>query len=46
MYDRKKCIRILSETMSSDEAEEYFEYNVVGAYVGEQTPVFVNLLER
>ena len=25
------------------EAEEYFEFNVIGAYVGENTPVFVTL---
>ena len=27
--------------MSEDEAAEYFEFNVVGAWVGESTPVFV-----
>ena len=27
--------------MSEDEAEEFFEFNVVGAYVGPQTPAFI-----
>ena len=43
IYDRGKCIKILSQNMPSDEAEEYFEFNVVGSYVGELTPVFVDL---
>ena len=42
MYDRDKCIEILeSQGMTPDEAQEYFYYNTQGAYVGEQTPVFV-----
>ena len=28
--------------MSSDEATEYFDFNVVGAWVGESTPVFLD----
>jgi hypothetical protein len=27
--------------MSKEEAIEYFEYNVVGSYVGEHTPSFI-----
>jgi hypothetical protein len=27
--------------MSSDEAIEYMEFNVIGAYVGELTPAFI-----
>lgn len=42
VYDRKKCIKILMEDMSYEEAEEYFGFNVEGAWVGEQTPVFLN----
>lgn len=42
MYDRDKCIEILeSQGMTSDEAQEYFYYNTQGAYVGEQTPIFL-----
>jgi len=42
-YDSKKCIDILMSNDEMDEAEanEYFYFNVVGAYMGERTPVFI-----
>ena len=42
VYDRQKCIEILIDRdgMSEEEAVEYFEYNVTGAWVGENTPIF------
>jgi hypothetical protein len=42
-YDYDKCIEILMRDMSYEEAVEYFEFNVIGAYVGENTPVFLEL---
>ena len=47
-YDRDKCIEILAEQFSDDEdpyttAVEYFDFNVVGAWVGESTPIFITL---
>ena len=44
-YDRDRCIGILVDRdgMSYDEAEEFFEFNVQGAWVGPHTPV---ILER
>jgi hypothetical protein len=42
VYDRKKCIDILMKDMSYEEAEEYFQFNVEGAWIGEQTPIFLN----
>jgi len=41
VYDRDKCIDILTENMNHEEAEEYFQYNIEGAYVGENTPAFL-----
>jgi hypothetical protein len=41
VYNRSKCIDILKEDMSEEEAEEYFQYNVEGAWVGENTPIFL-----
>lgn len=41
VYDRDKCIEILMKDMTNEEAEEYFQYNVQGAYVGENTPAFL-----
>jgi hypothetical protein len=44
VYDRGKCLKILQadQNMSYEEAEEFFEFNVLGAWVGEQTPMFVD----
>jgi len=45
VYDEDKCIKILMERdgMTDEEAEEFFEFNVVGAYVGEHTPIYVRV---
>jgi hypothetical protein len=41
-YDYDKCLEILQrDGMSYEEAVEYFEFNTLGAWVGEQTPVFI-----
>lgn len=46
-YDRTKCIQILIDRdgMTWEEAEDFFCFNVEGAYVGELTPVFITLPE-
>jgi hypothetical protein len=43
VYDAEKCIQILVERdgMDDDEASEYFEFNVVGAWGGDGTPLFM-----
>ena len=42
-YDTAKIIDILCERdgMEGDEAAEYFEFNIAGAYVGDRTPIFI-----
>ena len=42
-YDRNKCIEILMtrDNMTQLEAVEYFEYNVIGSYMGKHTPSFI-----
>ena len=44
VYSRKRCINILMDDgiMDYEEATEYFDFNVSGAYVGESTPVFLD----
>jgi hypothetical protein len=44
-YNRNKCIDILMtrDGMSHEDAEEFFESNVIGAWVGDRTPIFVTL---
>jgi hypothetical protein len=45
VYDIDEVINILMrEGMSVDEAIEYYEYNISGAYVGDNTPIFIRLI--
>jgi len=44
-YDTDKIIEILSRDMPEDDALEYFEYNILGAYVGDRTPIYVNTIK-
>lgn len=43
VYDAAKCIDILvkRDGMTHDEASEFFNFNTLGAYVGENTPLFL-----
>lgn len=42
IYSQYKCIEILMrDNLSESEAWEYFEYNLTGALVGKQTPLFI-----
>ena len=43
IYHMHTCIEILIQRdgMSYDEAEEYMEFNVTGAFVGDRMPVFL-----
>jgi hypothetical protein len=40
-YDTDKVIEILMRNMTEDEAWEYFQYNIAGAWVGDHTPFFL-----
>lgn len=44
VYDYERCVEILMERdgMTEEEADEYMEFNVIGAYMGEFTPVFLH----
>jgi len=42
VYSIKKCIEILERDMAYEEAVEHFAFNVSGAYVGEQTPIWMD----
>jgi hypothetical protein len=42
IYDANICIDMFIEQgMSDEEAIEYFEFNVGGAYVGDSTPIWM-----
>lgn len=42
VYSKKKIIEKLSCDMTLDEAYEYFDFNIAGAYVGEHTPFILD----
>ena len=44
-YDYRKVIEIFAEDMEYEEAVEYFDFNVIGAWVGEGTPIFIEVFE-
>jgi len=41
IYSFNKCVDILKHDMNEEEAIEYMEYNVLGAYMGKKTPLFM-----
>ena len=48
IYNRDKVIEILMarDGMTIDEAYEFFDFNIAGAYVGEYTPIFMSVMDR
>jgi hypothetical protein len=46
-YNLEQCLDILMvrDNMTYDEAVEYLNYNVTGAYVGEHTPAFLHAMK-
>lgn len=42
-YDVSKIIKILmkEDKMTEEEAREYFDFNILGAWVGEHTPMYL-----
>ena len=50
-YDRDKCLEILADMMEPTDddddpytmAREYFDFNVIGAWMGDGTPEFITL---
>jgi hypothetical protein len=48
VYDAEKCIKILMERDGMDyiDAQEFFEFNTLGAWAGEGTPLFLHRYEE
>lgn len=46
VYDFDKCVAILCERdgMNLDDAIDFMYFNVVGSWVGDETPVFVRFM--
>jgi len=43
VYDLSKVMAVLEADMTQEEAQEYFEFNTLGAWMGDGTPMFVEL---
>ena len=43
VYDLSKVMSVLEADMTQEEAQEYFEFNTLGAWMGDGTPMFVEL---
>ena len=43
VYDYDRCVAVLmrKEGWTDEEAEEWMEYNVLGSWMGDETPAFV-----
>jgi hypothetical protein len=41
VYSTSKCIDILKREMSTEDAIEYFYFNVEGSYLGDMTPIYL-----
>jgi len=45
VYDRRRCVEaFVAQGMTEEEAEEWLDFNVVSAWVGEQTPIIVDFM--
>lgn len=45
VYDINKMVEVLiCEGMDYDDAVEFLDYNVVSAYMGEKTPLYINFV--
>ena len=45
VYSVDKIVEILMKDMSYDDAIEYFDFNIAGAYMGEATPIFSKMID-
>lgn len=45
LYSKDKILNILQERdeMTHSEAEEFYDFNILGLYAGEQNPIFLDI---
>ena len=47
IYDADAIVEsLMKQGMDYAEALEFYDFNIAGAYVGEQTPIFMHKIER
>tara|TARA_Y100000310_G_C20402265_1_gene677983 strand:- start:107 stop:421 length:315 start_codon:yes stop_codon:yes gene_type:complete len=44
VYDLDRVLAILAQDWGEDEAKDWYEFNMVGSWVGPGTPIFIQLL--
>ena len=42
VYSRAKILEALTKNMPLNEAEDHYEFNIAGSYVGPGTPIFID----
>jgi len=47
-YDKQKMIKTMVDRdgITYEEAEEYYDYNILGSYMGSSTPVYIELFNE
>ncbi len=46
-YDKEKIYnQLMKDGMTREEAIEYFDFNIGGAFVGDKTPIFIDLIQN
>jgi len=44
VYDRQKILdKLVADGLTVEEADEYISYNIEGSFVGERTPIIVEM---
>lgn len=43
VYAMDKVLEILEKDMSPEDAREHFNFNILGQWVGDQTPIFLEI---
>lgn len=46
VYNKSKMLLEMAKTMSFEEADEYFAFNIQSTYVGERTPIYMEPLVK
>lgn len=49
VYDRQRCLEVIAGMLgplAEESAEEYFSFNVEGAYTGSNTPLFLSWIRN
>ena len=44
VYDIAAILAVLEQDMDEEAAREHFQYNILGSWMGDGTPIFVELL--